>query len=87
MSLFMGIVLGVLGIYNLISLFVPKYRLPWRGRTEPAGLITHLGFGLIFFCFGFLFVVKDNSPVLAGVLAIGGLLGMLLAAIGNFIDP
>jgi hypothetical protein len=87
MRVFMGVVLAVFGIYALTSLFVPKYRLPWKGRTEPAGRITHLGFGLTFFCFGFLFVIKDYSPMSAGILAIGGLFGTLLAAIGNFIDP
>ena len=32
-------------------------------------------------------MIKDYSPVSAGFLAIVGLFGMLLAAIGNFIDP
>jgi hypothetical protein len=87
MNVFMGVVLAVFGIYFLSSLFVSRFRHPWKGRTEPASRISHLGFGLTFFCFGFLFVIKDFSPVSAGILAIGGLFGMLLAAIGNFTDP
>ena len=87
MNVFMGIVFGVIGLYVLSSLFVKKYRLPWRGRTEPAGRITHLGVGLTFFCFGFLFAIEDFSPAVAGILIICGLLGVLLSVIGNFIDP
>ncbi len=87
MNIFMGIVFGVIGLYVLSSLFVKKYRLPWRGRTEPAGRITHLGVGLTFFCFGVLSVIKDFSLIVAGILLIFGLLGVLLSVIGNFIDP
>lgn len=82
----MGVIGVAVGIYELTAIFVPRYRTRWRGRTEPAGPVTHLGFGLMFLCVGLLFVIRDSTPVPPVILAIGAAVGMLLAAFAFIFD-
>lgn len=87
MYVVIGIASTAIGILAFVSLAVPKYRFAWQGRSTPAGRTTHLGFGLIFFNTGVLFIIHhDNRPAPA-LLSIGIVLGFVLAAVGNCIDP
>ena len=74
-----GIVLLAISMFALAGIFWPRIRPVWRGTSVPASTVTSIGFALIFGGGGLALL----SPLSTGVPM---LLGLLLAAIGQFWD-
>lgn len=78
----------VMGTLALAAVFVPRWRIGWRGTNVLGGAMTHLGVGLVFTAAGaILMFARDNKdPV---VLAMAGpplIVGVSLVLVGYWLD-
>jgi hypothetical protein len=83
-----AIAMSGLGLWGLVSVFVPAWRGCWKGTRVRCGAVSMTGFGLVFTAAGaILMFARDNKdPV---VLAIAGpplIVGVPLVLIGNWLD-
>jgi len=87
-QLLVGIAMTCLGLWGLVTVFVPAWRGCWKGTRVTCGAVSMTGFGLVFAAAGaiLIFARDFKDPV---VLAIAGpplVIGVPLVLIGNWLD-
>ena len=86
MNYLIATVATLLGCYFFLALLYSKWRTSWRGSSEPAGRLTHLGFAIVLLLMGGLFLVHPDGGIAPKYLGFAIIAGFALAAIGHVID-
>ena len=82
-----GVGAVVLGLCALAGVFVPSWRVRWRGSGVLRGATTNLGLFLVFCPMGLLLALTDHrNPGILAAIGLPILPGAALVLIGNLLD-
>lgn len=82
-----GIGAVALGLCALAGVFVPSWRVRWRGSGVLTGATTNLGLFLVFCPMGLLLALTDHrNPGILAAIGLPILPGAVMVLIGNVLD-
>ena len=84
---FVWLIFLLFGLQAAIAVFVPRFRLRWKGTSIYSGAITNVGFAMTFTLAGFAKLLFDHGPrAMKAVAAAAFFVGALCVVVGFFSD-
>jgi hypothetical protein len=88
MDTILGILFVLFGVFSAVAIFVPRLRMPWRGRGKSvrSGPVTNLGFALFFTTAGVFVLFRPSESVVPPAFRVAWWLAFLCIIIGFVLD-